>query len=267
MERVRVSRRNDVFQILETYRRNRTKRTKGGIIFAEGVIPLNLLRESGFGINALIFDGTRNLSDWAVQYMKGCGAETHYELTPELMDELSDKDNPSELIALARQPSLTLKDDFGLNARRLLILDRPSNQGNLGAIIRSCDAFGIGGIVFSGHSVDPFDPKTISSSRGTVFKVPLAKAGSNEKLSRWAKGLKEGGDFLFLGSSAKGRRSLSDHLPLEKNIALIIGNETWGMNEFLFGLSDDVLTIPMMGKATSLNIACAASVMIWELSK
>jgi tRNA G18 (ribose-2'-O)-methylase SpoU len=266
LEKVQISKKNDIFQLLETYKRNRAKRTKAKKMFVEGVIPINLLLQYSHDIEALIYDSSRQLSDWAKEVIIKSGTKWIYELSRDLMEELSDKDNPSELIALANQPNLTLKALNKAGLKRMIILDRPSNQGNLGAIIRSCDAFDIDLILISGHSVDPYDPKTISSSRGTVFKIPLIKLGSNNQLTELARELRKNHNFLFYGTSAKGTKDIRMGLTKTQPMALIIGNETTGMNEFLFELSDEVLTIPMMGAATSLNIACAASIMIYEMA-
>lgn len=263
----RIEKKNDSYQILETLKRNRTKRTKAGKIFTEGVIPINILLEQGYSIDTVVCAGRKGLSSWAQELIVKSGPRRVVELRAELMGELSDKENSSEVIVIADQRGLGLDNLDKSLLKRVVILDRPSNQGNLGAIIRSCDAFAIDAILISGHSVDPYDPKTISSSRGTVFKIPLVKVGSNKQLTQWNSEMRKNHNFIFYGTSAKGKQDIYNGLEREKNLGLIIGNETTGMNEFLFDESDEVLTIPMKGAATSLNIACAASILLYEITR
>jgi 23S rRNA (uridine2479-2'-O)-methyltransferase len=146
-------------------------------------------------------------------------------------------------------------------------LDRPSSPGNLGAIIRSCNAFGIDAVLLTGHSVDAYDPKTITASRGTVFTVPVIPLESNAQLQKLLIELKAmHHHFRVYGSSAQYGHDLRT-MRLTPNFGLIIGNETHGMSDFLKSHCDDVLSISMHGAASSLNVACATSIMLYELTK
>ena len=99
--------------------------------------------------------------------------EKNYQLTSELMGELSGKTDTSELMAVVRMRP----DDLSLLPLSenpcLVLFDRASNRGNLGTILRSCDALGADGLILTGHAVDLYDPEVIVSSMGSFFEAPI----------------------------------------------------------------------------------------------
>ena len=150
---------------------------------------------------------------------------------------------------------------------RVVVIDRPSNPGNLGAIIRTCDAFRIDAVILTGHGVDPYDPKTITASRGTVFSVPVVSVESNSQLEDLIAQLRRAHEkFGVYGSSGMSGANIQE-MHLERSFCLFVGNETFGMSDFLKSICDEVIRIGMHGFASSLNAACAASIMLYELTK
>lgn len=256
-----ISSRNNTYQHLEVIKRNRSKRTKFGEIAVEGVLPINLCVASHIFVKQIFFADYEKLSQWA----RGLIAEQRqaelFSLTPDLMAEISDKDTESEIVILVKQPEYNL-DRIALN--RIVILDRPSNPGNFGAIVRTCNAFNIDAIFISGHGIDPYDARSITASRGTIFTLPVIKLNSNSELETILAHRKRHSNFVVYGSSAKTGVDLraakkSDHF------ALIVGNETTGMTPYLRSVSDIILRIPIIGEVTSLNVACATSILVYEL--
>ena len=107
----------------------------------------------------------------------------------------SNKSEPSELLALVAMPADDL-DRIPLSPDLLVVaFDRPASPGNLGSIIRSCDALGAHGVIMTGHSVDLYDPETISASVGSLFALPVvrlpsparSRRGSSRRGSGWAR--------------------------------------------------------------------------------
>jgi TrmH family RNA methyltransferase len=269
MEEKNVRTRNDRYQLWDALRRNRQKRSKTDLLFVEGVLPIEAAVTAGWTVVEALAAAGKPLSGWARDWLGRSRCPVLYRLDPVLMGELSDREETSELILILKSRDLTLpgpgSDLPALAAPRLVILDRPVSPGNLGTVVRTCDAFGIGAVIISGHGADPYDPKAIAASRGTVFTIPLITAGSNAWLDLFLadRKLADGG-FTVYGSSAKGGTELRD-CETAPSWCLILGNESSGMNEFLKGLCDRVLTIGMTGQATSLNIACAASILLYGL--
>src|SRR5205085_2967785 len=142
--------------------------------FVEGVRPIQRLVDLGWPVRSVWSDAERELSRWAQDIVRASGAERHFRLAPDLMEQLSDREEPSELVLVAgtRRPALA---DLPLPADLLVVvLDRPSSPGNLGTVVRSADALGAHAVVVSGHAADPFDPRAIRASMGSVFAVPVA---------------------------------------------------------------------------------------------
>lgn len=140
----------------------------------------------------------------------------------------------------------------------VLILDNVRDPGNAGTIIRSADAAGASALVLSGDCVDPFNPKTLRASAGSVFHVPVVLAPLEETLrSLRARGVRSYATVL------SGASSYVD-CDLAGACAVVIGNESSGLSASAVVLCDASMTIPMVGRAESLNAGVAASLIAFE---
>lgn len=264
---VRVYTENATFQRFEALRRNREKRQQQGEFVVEGVRPLNLAVQHKWTINAWLYSHERPLSQWAAALLHHNPAPTHYELTAPLLAKLSNKEAPSEVLALVAMPTDDLTR-IPLRAPFLaLVFDRPANPGNLGTIIRSCDALQASGLILTGHAVDLYDPETISASVGALFTLPVIRLPSPKQLDPWFATLQQTfGAFQLVGSSAKATLDLTEH-DWRGPTVLVIGNETTGMSAHYQARCDAVVKIPIGGSVTSLNVACAASILLYEIQR
>ncbi|MFY9451093.1 MAG: TrmH family RNA methyltransferase [Bacillota bacterium] len=266
MKTQRVVKRDATYQKFEVLKSNRNKRHRYGEFFVEGVRNINHLISEGWTVNSFLYSGEAKLSDWARDILKAVPTKVNYELTDELMAELSGKTDASELMAIVQmRPNDPAQIRPGKNPL-LVLFDRPSNRGNLGTIIRSIDAFGLDGLVVTGHSVDLYDPETIVASMGSFFKVPSVRIEDNQSIREWIQGLKaKHPGFQVVGTSAHAECSLFD-ADLTAPTLLLIGNETDGLSRKLAEISDRMVKIPMSSSssASSLNVACAASILFYE---
>lgn len=266
MKTQRVIKRDATYQKFEVLKSNRNKRHRYGEFFVEGVRNINHLISEGWTVNSFLYSGEAKLSDWARDILKAVLTKVNYELTDELMAELSGKTDASELMAIVQmRPNDPAQIRPGKNPL-LVLFDRPSNRGNLGTIIRSIDAFGLDGLVVTGHSVDLYDPETIVASMGSFFKVPSVRIEDNQSIREWIQGLKaKHPGFQVVGTSAHAECSLFD-ADLTAPTLLLIGNETDGLSRKLAEISDRMVKIPMSSSssASSLNVACAASILFYE---
>ena len=266
MKTQRVTKRDATYQKFEVLKSNRNKRHRYGEFFVEGVRNINHLISEGWTVNSFLYSGEAKLSDWARDILKAVPTKVNYELTDELMAELSGKTDASELMAIVQmRPNDPAQIRPGKNPL-LVLFDRPSNRGNLGTIIRSIDAFGLDGLVVTGHSVDLYDPETIVASMGSFFKVPSVRIEDNQSIREWIQGLKaKHPGFQVVGTSAHAECSLFD-ADLTAPTLLLIGNETDGLSRKLAEISDRMVKIPMSSSssASSLNVACAASILFYE---
>lgn len=260
---------NAAYQRFETLKTNRNKRYKQRAFWLEGVRNLNAAIRYGWQIESLLFAGETNLSPWAREKLAQTPTEINYQLAPQLLAELSEKKDTSELLAVVR-----MRDDdpdaVSLPGVPLLALfDRPSNHGNLGTILRSCDALGVDALILTGHGVDVYDPDVVTASMGSFFRVPTLRLSDNAAIERYLAALRaRHPGFQVVGTSAHGEKTIYD-TRLDGPLLLMLGNETEGLNRHFMELCDVLVTIPMddASEATSLNVACAASVLFAEAGR
>jgi tRNA G18 (ribose-2'-O)-methylase SpoU len=264
---VKIYSENNNFQYAETLRRNREKRQKNKEFFVEGVRPINQALKYNWNIRAFLYSREKALSDWAKDILRDSKATTHYELPLSLLDKLSNKSEPSELIALVSMPEDDLSRILIRQNMLVVVFDRPASHGNLGTIIRSCDALGVAGLIITGHSVDLYDPETISATTGSFFALPTVRLPSHKELFPWFDIIREKiGPFTIVGSSEKAENDISAH-DFTQPTLLVVGNETWGMSASYTELCDTIVKIPMYGSASSLNVACATSIILYEVDR
>jgi TrmH family RNA methyltransferase len=264
---IRIHSENNHFQYLETLRRNRTKRSKTQTFFVEGVNAVKQALAHDWEIEAFAYVNDLRLSDWVTNILERSVAHTHYELPVTLMERISQKENTSELIAILRIPP----DDLGRIPESdnplIVILDRIASPGNLGTIIRSCDALGVGGIILTGHAADLYAPETIRATTGSFFAIPVVRMPSPKDLLPWIEAHRQVHSRLgIVATSANADASIENHDFTQPTI-LLIGNENHGLSVFYRELADTAVTIPMAGSASSLNVACAASVILYEIGR
>ena len=181
---VRITSRNARFQQWESLLHNRTKRHRLGELVVQGVRPISLAIEHGWTIRALISDGRPRMSAWAAGVWGTTDAE-RVVMAPELVAELGEKDEPSELLAIVGMPAddLSRLDPTGLT----VVFDRPTQPGNIGTLARSADAFGATGLVVTGHAADPYDPRAVRASTGSLFALTVVRAPSHREVLDWAR--------------------------------------------------------------------------------
>lgn len=259
---------NNDFQRFEVIKRNREKRTKYNEFFVEGVKSINYAIENNWNIKSLIYTKEKPLSEWANNILNSSKAETHFELPSILVDKLSDKEeDTSEILAVVSMPSNDLSRIKIKKDMLIVVFDRPSSHGNLGTLIRSCEALKVDGVIVTGHAVDLFDPKTIRASMGTFFAVPTIRLQSHNELMPWFNDIRnQFPNFQVVGSTSKSENLIED-VDLTNPTVLLIGNETYGLSNNYKQICDKLVRIPMYGKITSFNVSCAASIMLYEIDR
>ena len=186
-------------------------------------------------------------------------------MTDALYRKLCDRDEPSEMLITAVMPK-PVKKSVSAVKPFILVLDRPSDTGNLGSIIRSANAFGVDEVFIIGHGVDPWDPKTIRASLGSVFFTIPAQIESVAKLEEYIAIQKNHCGIKVFGTDSGGGSSLGS-MEIKRPLMLILGNEAKGMSRAAKSLCENIVSIPMMGNINSLNLASAAGIFMWEAEK
>jgi 23S rRNA (uridine2479-2'-O)-methyltransferase len=265
--RIKIYTENSDFQSIEALRRNRIKRSRSREFFVEGVRPINQAIAGGWQINTLVFSREKRLSAWAEGIIDKSNARRLVELPLELLTKLSQKDESSELIALIGMPEDDLSRIPIRELSLIVVLDRPSSPGNIGAIIRSCDALQADGLVITGHSADLYDPETIRASTGSFFSLPVVRLPSHNKLFGWIERLKERLPGLqLIGTSETGQVKIQD-FDFTSPTILLAGNEAHGLSVNYRNRCDALVAVPMYGSASSLNLAAAISIVLYEIDR
>ena len=263
-----ILKRDDIFQRYETLRRNREKRTHQRLCFLEGVHPVEQAIAAGEAFQSIAYASDKRLSGWSQDMLRRAMPQELHPRPAALMAELSDRDDPCELICLVRQRSDGAERIRAAVERAAtplrVICDRPASPGNLGTVVRSADAFGASGVLLTGHSADFYDPQCIRASIGTLFHVPFLALGSTEEAVAFLRSLPV--RLQIVGTSAHGTMSLHE-AAFSVPTALIVGNETFGMSRAWKEASDLLLRIPIYGAASSLNVGSAASICLYEIAR
>lgn len=257
---------NAAYQKFEVLKSNRNKRHRHGEFIVEGVRNINEAVKNGWQVKSFIYSRKRQLSRWA-QDLLPLASEKNFALTDTLIAELSDRDETSELLAVLgmEQPPLP---KLGKNPA-IVLFDRPSNKGNLGAILRSSDAMGIDQLIITGRSVDIYDSEVIQASMGSFFKLPFLQLSDRQEIEAYIDGLRQQyPNLLIVGTQEDTGRAIYE-IDLCKPVLLMLGNEKDGLNHHLQGLCGVLAEIPMgiNRAASSLNVSCAATVVFYEMCR
>jgi len=264
---LRVGKENNNFQRFEVIKKNRNKRHKYQEFFVEGVRNINEALKNGWEVKELLYSGEKKLSSWAVDILNTVKVDCVYEMTGELMQKLSSKEDTSELIAIIKMKDENINRIKIDKQPLIVVFDRPAKKGNLGTIIRSCDALGVDGLIMTGHAVDLYDPDTIASTVGSFFKLPVIRMASNEDVSNYVSSLNEKYNGIQVIGTSANTDTFIDKCDFTKPTVLLLGNETHGLNKGYREMCDKMVKIPIGGSASSLNVACAGSIVLYEVSR
>jgi 23S rRNA (uridine2479-2'-O)-methyltransferase len=264
---VRITSRNAQFQQWAALLENRSKRQRSGEFIVQGVRPITLALRNGWPIKAVLYDADAAASQWAREMLDAV-AGPKVAVAPELMHELGGKTDASpELLAVAELPADDLARILAGPGMLTVVFDRPASPGNLGTLIRSADAFGASGVIVTGHAADVYDPRSVRASTGSLFSLPVVRVPSHRPVLDWAGALRAGGlGVSVVGTDEHGAVDVAD-VDFTRPTLLVVGNETAGLSAAWRDACDRVARIPMLGTASSLNAAMAASIALYESAR
>ncbi len=176
---------------------------------------------------------------------------------------LSDSVNPAGVVAVCRLRGSSIGRDAGA-ARLIGICADVRDPGNAGTVLRTCDAAGADGVVFAGNSVDPYNPKTVRASVGSLFHVPISVGVSPDEAIAAAK--HEGLTVCAADGDGEVDLDQADGL-LSGRTAWVFGNEAWGLPPEIANLADHRVRIPIYGRAESLNLSTAAALCLYASAR
>lgn len=189
-----------------------------------------------------------------------CGYET---VLDEVFAKMSDTQTPQGILCIVRQFHYTLADMGKAKEEPLyLVLEGLQDPGNLGTIMRAGEGAGVTGIIMGRDTVDIYNPKTIRSTMGSIYRVPFLYT---EDLMQTVRELKRNGTAVYAAHLA-GKKNY-EQCSYKGAAAFLIGNEGNGLTEALADTADTYVRIPMKGQAESLNAAVAASLLVYEAAR
>lgn len=205
----------------------------------------------------------RELEQYMGQENNSGKKELSYEiLSDSVFKAVSDTQTPQGILAVVRQPEYQISDLLCGERTQLLILESIQDPGNLGTMLRTGEGAGVTGVIMNRTTVDLFNPKTIRSTMGSIYRIPFLVA---EDLPGLLKLLREQGIHLY--AAHLDGSCLYDEPDYTKPSGFLIGNEGNGLTEELAGLADTYIRIPMEGKVESLNAAISATLLMYECNR
>ena len=183
-------------------------------------------------------------------------------VTEQVLEAMADTVTPQGIVAVCRQFPTSLKDILGAGPRLIAVLEEVRDPGNAGTIIRAADSAGADAVILTGRSVDLYNPKVVRATTGSLFHVSVAVV---PELDAVLQKLKAAG-LQVLAADIKGEDLLvaRNGGTLAKPTAWLFGNEARGLDDEQLALADQAITVPIYGKAESMNLATAASVCLYE---
>ena len=241
--------------------REKKLRKREGLFLAEGLRILTEAREEGVLPQMLFLAGgapRHPLADTLIAEMEAAGGDV-IETSPDILAKISGKDNPQALVGVYPDRLTPLEALDRTRADIWIVAQSLRDPGNLGTILRTGDAVGAGGLILIDDCVDPFSVESVRASMGALFTQSITQARWGEFM-HW---LRQGPGEL-IGTSLKATQDYQEPAYQSPSF-LLVGNEAQGLPESYEAECDQLVKMPMLGKADSLNAAVATAVMAYEL--
>jgi TrmH family RNA methyltransferase len=251
-----TSRKNPRIQHVKKLLSSAAFRQSEGVFIIEGVRLVNEALASGWPLRDIFV--TTGLNPRGRDLYEKAVSTTcnRYEVSDEVMAEISDTETPQGIVAVVELRKLPLPQKLDL----VLVLDAIRDPGNVGTILRTASAAGVDAVLIAPETADPFSPKVLRAGMGAQMKMPVWVCDwqAISLLIKEKTGLR-----VLLADTGDG--VVFWKAPLNEAVALIVSNEASGPSSAAGRLADGVITIPMPGNIESLNAAIAASLLVYEV--
>lgn len=233
----------------------RKERQSSGLLLAEGPRVVGDLLNAGGKVHDSLFTAEA-IRDPAiaslVERLRASGARCAEVASTELT-ELSDTVTPQGLLVVAEIPAAEWRD---LRNSRLLVVDGVQDPGNLGTMIRTAEALGVGGVIILPGTVDPWAPKSVRAASGSSFRIPVLESGHEAAIEEFQRR-----DVPIWAAAADGD-PLGRMAMRPERVALVVGNEGAGVSRRIRGAAQRIVAIEQAADAESLNVAVAAAILL-----
>ena len=233
------------------------RRKESGVFVLEGVrLCSEALRET-LKVKELYYTNSAEQSNKNLILKLMQKAEYYSEVSNEVFLKMSDTSSPQGILLTVEKFS----PQIDMQSGRWLAFERIADPSNLGAAARTAEALGFSGIILSKSGVDPFSPKSLRASMGALLRLPVIVC---ENFSQTLTQMKTNG-FTLSGTVVNSDAQKINEINFSEKEVAVIGNEANGLTDEIKAVCDRLVTIPMSGRAESLNAATAAAVVMWEM--
>lgn len=255
------SRQNKLIKKMRALQKGKARK-KTGLFLVEGIHHVGAAIEADWQIETLLYAPDLLKSAYARDLLtasakKGISCQA---ASTDIFRSLAGKDNPQGILAAVQQRTRKL-GDFTAVQRGVALLS-PQDPGNLGTILRTMDAVGADALILLDGGVDLYHPTVMRASMGALFWVPTARATFDD-FRHWA----QDRDLPLIGASAHGETDLSALQGISARWLLLLGSEQKGFTEEQRAACNTLISLPMRGQGSSLNLAVAAGIFLYELTK
>ena len=259
MSLVVTSAANATIRRLKSLRMKKHRRSEG-LFLAEGLRILVEALDAGRTPEILLHAAGHEAHPLVARLVAATVAAGGHVLatTPAILAGVSGKDNPQMVLGAYREIASGL-DALRLSAGRIVAAERLRDPGNLGTLLRACDGAGAGGLVLLESSTDPFSVEAVRASMGAIFTVPVAQSSADAFLA-WAR---RAGVALLGAALVEGALDYRE-ARFPSPCCILLGNEQQGLPAGLVAACDACVAIPMLGRADSLNVAMAGTLLLYE---
>lgn len=237
--------------------RDSDNRKKSGLFIIEGRRELRLALDSGIEVLEVFFCpellGISDLTSWLDK--RGISI---CEVSPRVYDKIAFGNRKEGVLAVARQPKLSLADFKLKNNSLLVVLEKIEKPGNLGAIVRTADASGMDAVIASDSAIDIYNPNAVRSSLGAIFTTKVFCAQAKEIIP-WLRA-----NNIKIICAVPQAGLLYTGANFREPCAIVLGSEDKGLGDIWKDSADSQVSIPMAGKLDSLNVSTAAGVLLYE---
>lgn len=243
--------------------RQKKTRTETGLFLVEGIHHVGEVIAAGWDVEAVLYAPELLASEFGRELVSRLDARPQ-PVSAQVMESLADKENPQGIIAIVRQKTTTLVDlsESRKSERQLkcAALVSPQDPGNVGTILRTLDAVGVDALFLLEGGVELYHPTVVRSSMGTLFWKPVFQTTFDEFVT-WARS----GKYQMIGTSAHGDVEYQKFVP-ELPWVLVLGNEQKGLSAEQTSACHVTVSLPMKGRVSSLNLAVAAGVLLYQFT-
>lgn len=239
--------------------RDRRPRQDADVFIIEGYREIKRALDAGRKIDTLFYCFDHFLGSNEEALIVQCKSAKQYECTKEVFEKISYRDRPDGLLAIAPQMHLKLSDLKLKENPFLVVAESIEKPGNLGTILRSCDAAGVDAVIVCDPTTDIHNPNVVRSSVGTLFTLPVIEATAEETFAFLKKN-----NIAIVAATPHAKQEFTQ-ADLKGPLAIVVGTEQYGLTETWMHDADIQVRIPMFGVADSLNVASATTLMLYEV--